>query len=133
MQPILSITIPTFNRAEFLKQTLDILLPQMTTDVEVVIFDNCSTDGTEEYVRSLGKAVQYIRQESNIGSDRNMVSCLTQAFGDYLWLLCDDDIPCTTAVQRILEGIKSFPNPPMLSLRVIPGDKYLSNFDPKPV
>lgn len=131
--PTLSITIPTYNRRKFLQATLEALLPQITDDVEVVIFDNCSTDDTAEYLRALGERITYICQDSNIGPDRNMYACFTQARGEYIWLLCDDDLPCSTAVQRILEGTRAVPKPPLLSLRVIAGDINLSNYDPSPV
>ena len=48
-QPLLSICIPTYNRSEQLRRALESLVGQEGfSEVEVVISDNCSTDGTEE-------------------------------------------------------------------------------------
>ena len=132
---LLSITIPTYNRVHFLKQTLDILLPQVhgVKGVEVIIFDNCSPDGTADYIASLGSAVKHVRHEVNIGSERNFVSCFQQANGRFAWLLCDDDFPSVNAVECILEAIKRFPDAPMIYLRAVWRDRFLTGYDFTPV
>lgn len=134
--PTLTIAIPTYNRVRILEQTLGVLFPQLTDEVELVISDNCSTDGTPEYVSSLqraGSAVRFNRQSENLGADLNMISCFEIATGKYLWLLCDDDLPCSNAVQSILSGIRAHGTLGMYYLRVIVSDKDISDYSAAPV
>ncbi len=131
--PVLSITIPTYNRRRFLEQTMNALLPQVTDQVEIVVLDNHSTDDTFEYIQSLPASVRYIRQPSNVGPDRNMISCVTEAKGAYFWLLCDDDLPCSNTVANILAAIENFPSAGMFYLRVAASDKNVSDYNPDPV
>lgn len=114
--PLLSVTIPTYNRRSFLQQTLGALLPQAGDDIEVLVCDNCSTDDTWEYLSSLKGTVRSIRHETNIGLDRNMISCIEHAQGQYVWILCDDDLPCKDTVSQIRQAIAQFDSPPMLFL-----------------
>ena len=85
-QPLLSICIPTCNRAEYLKNCLDSLVQQpefFTEAVEIVISDNASTDDTkqigEKYAAEY-EAVHYFRNEKGI-DDRNFPVVLSRANG----------------------------------------------------
>jgi glycosyltransferase involved in cell wall biosynthesis len=51
MSPKVSICIPTYNRKDYLKETLDSVFTQTYRDYEVVIVDDGSTDGTEEMIK----------------------------------------------------------------------------------
>jgi abequosyltransferase len=90
---ILSICIPTYNRAKFLEDTLNTIVRQKrfieTSDVEIVISDNCSTDNTEEvclkFVAKYGNKVRYLRSPENIWM-RNIQRVLSLAKGKYLKL-----------------------------------------------
>ena len=84
--------------------------------MEVLICDNCSTDDTWAYLSSLDGSIRLIRHETNIGPDRNMMSCLEHARGQYVWMLCDDDLPCDDTVNQIRQAIAQFDHPPMLFL-----------------
>jgi acetyltransferase-like isoleucine patch superfamily enzyme len=131
--PRLSITIPTYNRLERLKLTLDTVLPQLTDEVELLVSDNCSQDRTWDYLQQLGGRIRSYRQQSNVGADRNFISCLELAQGEYVWTLCDDDLPCSNAVESILKAIESFKNPPLVYVRCKPSDEQIHNYDSKPV
>lgn len=91
--PLVTIGISTYNRANgYLPQALDSALAQTYPNIEIVVSDNCSTDGTEELVRSRSDArVRYIKQERNIGANNNFNMCLSHARGVYFLLLHDDD------------------------------------------
>jgi acetyltransferase-like isoleucine patch superfamily enzyme len=115
-QPLLSVTIPTYNRVRFLKQTLDVLLPQLRDGVEVMVLDNCSPDGTWEYLETLEGKVVCVKHERNIGGDNNIMACFARSTGQYVWLLCDDDLPCRNTVSCLLEAIEKFGHPPFLFL-----------------
>jgi glycosyltransferase involved in cell wall biosynthesis len=134
-ETLLSITIPTYNRRPKLQQTLDIVVPQLTDEVELFVSDNCSPDDTWKYLGELEArgSLRRLRYQANIGSDRNMVGCIENARGRYVWLLCDDDKPCTNAVECILDAIKRHDFPPMLYLRATGSDSDVSSYDSRPV
>ena len=110
----LSICIPTFNRSSLLKENLCLLLPQVKnrTDVQVIIFDNNSTDDTELIVKSLTtnfQNVKYFKNESNVGYVGNQIKCIEFPKSDYIAILCDDDVYLNNAVEIIL-SVLTFKN-----------------------
>lgn len=96
--PLLTIAIPTWNRAAYLKMNLDQLAPQLMEvahPVEILISDNCSTDESPDVVAGFmqrGMALRYIRNVENIGSDGNIAQCFNEAAGRYVLILGDDDL-----------------------------------------
>ena len=108
MTPRLSICIATLNRARFLKETLDGILDQASDEVEVVIVDGASSDGTGEVVHALQQRfprIRYIRREKAMGVDRDFDAAVQHAGGEYCWLLCDDDLLKPGAIATVLSGI----------------------------
>lgn len=90
-EPLLTIAIPTYNRAEILGRTLDALFtnPDFDADkIEVMISDNASTDNTAE-VMSRYPQVRYFRNEVNIGPNSNFTILLEHGRGKYLRLMND--------------------------------------------
>lgn len=110
-RPLLSLTIPTFNRYAFLAELLDALLPQIPQDgsVELLVSDNASTDATFEIVanfHSRGLPLRSVRNPENIGADANFLQCLSLARGKYVWVLGDDDLVLPKAVPQILSLLR---------------------------
>lgn len=96
-RPLLTISIPTFNRADLLARLINSIVtqPGFGPSVELLICDNCSSDNTSDVVHQLQKSVpsiRYIRNESNIGPDRNFLKCFSEANGKYIWIMGDDDV-----------------------------------------
>lgn len=107
---LLTIGIPTFNRAQSLAKILKEVAFQMEMirnhKIELIISDNCSTDETEAIAREAiernpGLCVRFTRQVENIGFDRNCHSIFEQASGTFVWLLADDDFLEHSAVRQI--------------------------------
>jgi len=101
----LSFCITTRNRAGFLDATLSSLLAQATEEVEVVVLDAASTDGTGEVVgRHAGRfpRLRYRRQEENRGVDRDYDGTVELAGGEYCWMMSDDDVLAPGAVGEVL-------------------------------
>lgn len=92
--PLVTIAIPTYNRAAgFLQGALRSAVAQTYQNIEILVSDNCSTDNTEELVRSLADSrVEYIKHRENIGANNNWNYCLQKARGTYFHLLHDDDL-----------------------------------------
>jgi glycosyltransferase involved in cell wall biosynthesis len=105
----LSICIATYNRARFLREALDSIIYQLTSECEIVISDNASTDETQtvvsEYVGRFPN-VRYYRNQSNIGLDRNFDTAVSMADGEYCWLFADDDIFKEGAVAAVLAATR---------------------------
>lgn len=104
----LSICISTVGRANFLRQTVASILPQMTPETELVILDVGSTDATRGYCR-LVDGVRYIREEGNQPFDKKYARFGGLASGEYLWLFSDDDIMLPGAIAAAMEGLKTSP------------------------
>lgn len=108
----LSICIPTYNRAKYLKENLTFLVPQIKNkdNVEVVVIDNDSEDNTnevvEEYVKK-NKNVRYYKNPTNLGYCGNQLKCFEYAQGEYCSILCDDDIYLDGCVELILKHLKN--------------------------
>jgi abequosyltransferase len=103
--PKLSICIATYNRAEFIVETLDSILPQMRSDVELVVVDGASPDRTHEVMMAYWAnhpEVRYIREIANSGVDADFDKAVGYARGEYCWLMTDDDLVVPDAIDRIL-------------------------------
>ncbi len=107
----LTIGIPTYNSRNYLKETIDKTLAQIgsSDDVELLICDNASNDGTqilvEEYMQKFPAIIRYVRHQSNLGMDRNFWSVIQNAKGEFVHLLADDDFYTQDGVGRILNKI----------------------------
>lgn len=114
--PLLSICIPTYNRADWLELSFKSLLPQIARCdglAELVISDNASDDRTPEVARAAQSLapVRYHRNEANIGFMRNMHLLADElARGQFVWLLGDDDIVCEDGVARVLSALQQYPD-----------------------
>jgi glycosyltransferase involved in cell wall biosynthesis len=93
-RPLVSIGIPTYNRADgYLRECIESAVNQTYSNIEIIISDNCSTDGTSNLVNGIADPrIRYFRHEKNIGANNNFNYCLEQAKGDYFLLLHDDDL-----------------------------------------
>lgn len=91
--PKLSVCVPTYNRAEYLSQALHTLTVQTLREFELLVVDNCSTDGTASLVESLrNPRIRFHRNERNVGSRENWNRCLDLAGGEYVAICHDDDL-----------------------------------------
>lgn len=104
--PRVSIGLPVYNGADYLREALDSLLAQTFTDLEVIICDNASTDETEvickEYA-SRDERVRYERQPTNLGAAANYNRCFALARGDYFKWQAHDDVCRPRFVERCVE------------------------------
>lgn len=112
--PLLTIAIPTWNRAPFLAELLQVLQAQRATlppdSVELLVCDNHADDETPEVVASFqrpGLPIRHVRHPRNLGSDRNVAACHNLARGRYAWILGDDDLPLDGCLRRLLDLLAS--------------------------
>lgn len=108
MQPRLSICIATLNRGAFIGETLDSIVRQLRDDTEVVIVDGASNDNTTEVVGRYAQfdpRVRYVRLPVNSGVDQDYDKAVDHARGEYCWLMTDDDLLKSGAVDRVLDAL----------------------------
>jgi|GEM_PF-2142053 len=110
-RPLLSICIPTYNRAEYLlKECLDSIVCQFDDEnihrqVEIVISDNASSDNTTEVVRVYQDKfdnIKYFRKEVEIPGGQNWDNAVAHSFGRYINVIGDDDIYLPDSLDKIL-------------------------------
>jgi abequosyltransferase len=109
---LISICIPTFNRADLLDNTLKSIFNQNANsdDFEIVISDNCSTDRTEEVVGNflcLYSNINYTKLPTAIGADNNIVNSLSNGKGQYLKLCNDTALFENGCINSLIEMIRS--------------------------
>jgi glycosyltransferase involved in cell wall biosynthesis len=89
-----SIGMPVWNGETFVSQAIESILGQTYGDLELIISDNASTDGTSEICRSCAnrdRRIRYIRQENNIGAAPNHHEVFRHSSGRYFKWSCHDD------------------------------------------
>lgn len=89
--PKVSVIIPTYNRSEYICESIDSVLAQTYKDYEIIVIDDGSTDNTGEVLKKYGTKIKYLYQENKgVGAARNLG--IRNSNGEYIGLLDDDDI-----------------------------------------
>lgn len=107
--PKVSIVIPTYNRAEMLKQALRSVLAQTFTDYEAIVVDDGSTDNTREAVESFrDERVRYVWQENQwLAAARN--TGIAHATGDLVAFLDSDDLWFPNMLELLVPAFERYP------------------------
>lgn len=125
--PLLSLCIPTYNRASLLKMALEAIIGQIgvaqTDQVEIIVSDNASPDGTAEVVKDLQAAhpnvfLHFYRQPENKGPDANIYQVVRLAQGEFVYILSDDDVLLPGAVHKLLSLMETYPTYDAFALNV---------------
>lgn len=103
-QPLVNILIPTYNRANYLRETIQSVLAQTYQNMEVLVFDDASPDNTSEVVAEFGHdpRVVYVRHAQNLGMAENWKAAIAAATGEFFCLLNDDDTLEPEFVESLL-------------------------------
>lgn len=89
---MISVIIPSYNRAGILPMAIDSVLGQTYRDIELILVDDGSTDGTEDLIRSIKDSrLRYIKLEKNGGACRARNTGIDAAKGEYLAFQDSDD------------------------------------------
>lgn len=130
MTPLLSITIPTWNREAYLKGALERITRQIapfSDDIQLVVSNNASTDGTKALLDSFaadnpGIKLKVYHQDENTGYFGNFKKCRELADGKFVWLLSDDDYISEGVVAELMQVLKSNPDLGLVFLENWQGD-----------
>lgn len=113
--PLLSVLCLTYNHAPFVAETLESFLAQQVAfEIEVIVADDCSTDGTVDVVESfrdrLGERLRLLRTDVNLGVTRNFRRALAACRGRYVALCEGDDYwRGTEKLQRQVDYLEGHP------------------------
>lgn len=107
---LLSINILTYNRADFLKETVLSFISEVEKyNIPIYISNNCSTDNTIEVVEALKQIYPNIilnTNSENIGFDRNAVAVVNMSQSQYCWLFSDDDAVKEGAIETVIKRLE---------------------------
>lgn len=108
-QPLLSICIPTYNRALVLKESLESLEEVMDDPaIQVIVVDNASTDNTSQIVEPYMNRILYFRNNENIGGDMNILRCyiISKDISKYVCVLGDSYRLCRDNLKTIMAKLR---------------------------
>jgi len=110
--PLVSIAIPTYNRLPFLQEALASAQAQTYSNLEIIVFDNASTDGTSNWLKKqekLDPRLKVIINPYNMTS-KSILQTPLYIRGQYLLILCDDDLIASTFIERAVQKLEENPN-----------------------
>ncbi len=107
MPPVVSVVIPSYNSRTYLKRALTSLEAQRCKELEleIIVVDDGSDDGTQDYLKSFFPQVQCLRQP-NAGTSLARNRGMDAATGDYLVFLDADDLLCRDCLRSGVESLR---------------------------
>jgi glycosyltransferase involved in cell wall biosynthesis len=104
-----SVVIPTYNHAAYLREAIDSVLAQDYPDLELIVVDDGSTDGTRDILASYGQRFEWW-SHANRGQSATLNDAWQRARGDVLGYLSSDDRLAPSAVRRAVETLDADPS-----------------------
>ena len=111
--PRVTIGIPVYNGERYIGGAVEAFIAQTFGDIEIIVADNCSTDGTPEIVAALAARdarVRYVRHPENVGAPGNYNSLVALARAPYFRWAASDDLAGPTAIERCVEVLDEHPD-----------------------
>jgi len=124
MRKLLTVAIPTYNRAELLNTQLSWLAQAVKgfeNEIEIFVSDNCSTDHTQDVIKKWKAELNNItfnsrKNAENIGVMKNIHQCLISASTKYVWTIGDDDPIQDRAISYTINKFKQYDDVSLLLL-----------------
>jgi len=113
-KPKVSVSIITYNHEKYLAECLESIVTQKCDfDFEVIVGEDCSTDGTrkvlKEYVEKYPHIIKPIYQEKNVGHYQNFVDVINQCTGEYIANIDGDDCMLPGKLQKQVDFLDKHP------------------------
>lgn len=112
MTPLVSVLIPTYNGERFIAETLTSVLEQTHDHLEVIVGDDCSSDGTVDIVRRIAAGdprVQVVLYDRNVGGFASHDVLLRLATGSYVKFLLQDDVLARESIEQLVAPLEADP------------------------
>jgi glycosyltransferase involved in cell wall biosynthesis len=109
--PLVSVVMPTYNRARLLSRAVNSVLDQTYPNFELIVVDDCSTDGTEGVMQGFqDDRIRYIRHEKNQGAPIARNTGIRAAKGKYIAFQDSDDVWLSTKLEKQVNAFNSAPS-----------------------
>lgn len=135
-QPLVSALVPTYNGAAFIQRTLDSLAAQTWPHLEIIIGNDCSTDGTAEVVSRFAAEhgnVTVVDRTTNLGWLRNTNDLMDRAGGELMFFAFHDDVVDPSYVEKLVDALRDRPDAVLafsdLELVDVDGTRTIRRFD----
>lgn len=110
MDTLVSVCIPAYNNEGYIKDTIESVLHQTYQNIEVVVVDDCSRDHTVDVVKSIeDPRIKLYCNEKNLGMTGNWNRCLELANGEFVKLICADDMIDRNAIELEAKAMQEHP------------------------
>ena len=108
--PKISVLIPLYNRKQYAADCINGVLNQTFTDFEIIIRDDCSSDGVFEFVQEnfSDRRIKLFRNKKNLGEAENINLLTETAAGKYFTILHNDDLYLRDALQNLYDAAERF-------------------------
>lgn len=118
--PRISVIMPVYNAEKYLREAIDSILVQSYTDFELIVINDCSTDGTEKIVLSYqDPRIVYVKNEKNLGVAETLNRGLHVARGEYIARMDADDRSVSHRFEKQVDYLDKNPHAVLCGSRVI--------------
>lgn len=115
VSPLLTVAIPSYNRAAMLKRSVLSALEQDGGDYEVLVLDDASTDGSREWLeRVSSRRLRKVLHPERKGMAANWNQCVRESLGEFVLILQDDDFALPHLAERLTGAIRRRPEADLL-------------------
>lgn len=136
-EPLVSVLMTAYNREIYIAEAIESVLASTYKNFELIIIDDCSTDGTLEilnHFKNIDRRIQVYINKENVGQFKNRNKAATFAKAEYIKYFDSDDVMKEDMLEILMEGILKFPNSGMAVTCEIPNTKqhyFPLKFSPK--
>lgn len=116
MNELISVLMPVYNAEEFIEESIDSLLNQTYKNMEIIIIDDCSNDGTAQKIKRYSdKRIRYYKNEKNMGIVYSLNLGMSLANGEFMARMDADDICFPNRFEEQLKYMRNNPNLVLIS------------------
>lgn len=126
--PKISVVTPSFNQGQYIESTILSVLEQGYPNLEYIIVDGGSTDGTVEVIERYSRQLAYWVSEPDEGQTDALIKGFGRASGDIMCWLCSDDLYESKTLQEVAEVFVEHPD-----WQVVYGDSFWIDADSRPI
>jgi glycosyltransferase involved in cell wall biosynthesis len=126
--PKISVVTPSFNQGQYIEATIRSVLEQEYPNLEYIIVDGGSTDGTVEIIDKYSEHLAYWVSEADEGQTDALIKGFDRASGDILCWLCSDDLFESKTLHEVAEIFTKHPD-----WHVVYGDSFWIDADSRPI
>lgn len=129
MEPLVSVIIPTYNRAKLVTQAVESVLDQTYRNIELIVVDDGSTNNTRESLKEYQGKIKYIYQNERGERSKARNDGFRHSKGEYIAFLDSDDLWLPTKIERQVRVLNEEPDVAVVYVRVqfvdVNGEPYL--------